>query len=61
VFDVTTGRVIGPDLDPKTDDTSRLAAAPTRPDDLVELGHVLAASPMVARHLSVGLRQTRYP
>ena len=61
VFDVNTCRVIGPDLDPKTDDTSRLAAAPTRSDDLVELGRVLAASPMVARHLSEPLRGKRYP
>jgi carbonic anhydrase len=61
VFDVATCRVIGPDLDPKTDDTSRLATAPSRPDDLVELGRLLAGSPMVARHLSDEFRRTRYP
>lgn len=61
VFDVATCRVIGPDLDPKTEDTSKLAPAPADPDELVELGRVIAGCPMVARHLSEGLRQTRYP
>lgn len=61
VFDIATCRVIGPDLDPNTDDTAKLAAAPTHPDELVALGRVLAVSPMVARHFSDGLRQARYP
>ena len=61
VFDLATCRVIGPDLDPGTDDTSKLAAAPGHPDELVALGRQIAASPMVARHLSDALRRTRYP
>jgi carbonic anhydrase len=61
VFDVATCRVIGPDLDPTTDDTSRLAPAPSKPDELVELGRLLAGSPMVARHLSEPMRRKRYP
>ena len=57
----TTCRVIGPDLDPATDDTSKLAAALTNPDELTALGREIAASPMTARHLSEGLRRTLYP
>ena len=61
VFDVATCRVIGPDLDPRTEDTSKLAPAPANPDELVELGRVIAGCPMVARHLSGRMRETRYP
>jgi carbonic anhydrase len=61
VFDVSTCRVIGPDLDPSTDDTSKLAPAPAHPDEMIALGRQIAASPMVARHLSDALRRTRYP
>ena len=61
VFDVATCRVIGPDLDPETDDTGKLAAAPSGPDELVDLGRQIAASPMVARHLSEALRKTKNP
>jgi carbonic anhydrase len=61
VFDVATCRVIGPDLDPTTDDTSKLAPAPASADELVALGRQVAASPMVARHLSDGFRRARYP
>jgi carbonic anhydrase len=57
VYDVATCRVIGPDL--ATDDTCRLAPAPTRPDDLLRLGEMMAASPTVAQHLSESLRQKR--
>jgi hypothetical protein len=38
VFDITTCRVIGPDLNPDTDDTSKLAPAPAHPGELVALG-----------------------
>lgn len=51
VFDIATCRVIGPDLDPNTDDTSKLADAPANPGQLVVLGDQIAASPMVTRHL----------
>jgi len=51
VFDIATCRVIGPDLDPDTDDTSKLAPAPSTPDDLILLGQQIATSPMVQRHL----------
>jgi carbonic anhydrase len=61
VFDLGTCRVIGPDLDPNTDDNSKLAPAPVSPDELVALGREIASSPMVARHLSESLRRTRYP
>jgi carbonic anhydrase len=61
VFDVATCRVIGPDLDPATDDTSKLAPAPAVLDEVVALGRQIAASPMVARHLSEAVRRTRYP
>jgi len=60
VFDVATCRVIGPDLDPTTDDTSKLAAAPRHADELIALGRQIARSPMVARHLSEGLRRSRH-
>jgi carbonic anhydrase len=60
VFDLATCRVIGPDLDPSTDDTSKLAPAPAHPDELVALGRQIAGSPMVARHLSDALRRVRY-
>ena len=59
VFDVATCRVIGPDLNPDTDDTSKLAAAPTHADELVALARQIAGSPMVARHLSEALRRTK--
>jgi carbonic anhydrase len=61
VFDLATCRVIGPDLDPATDDTGKLAPAPNDPDELVALGRQIAASPMVARHLSDALRKTKNP
>ncbi len=51
VFDIATCRVIGPDLDPNTDDTSKLADAPANPGELVVLGDQIAGSPMVTRHL----------
>ncbi len=56
VYDVATCRVIGPDLDPNTDDTSKLAAAPATPADLIALGRQVAGSPMVGRHLSAACR-----
>lgn len=52
IYDVATCRVIGPDLDPTTDDTSKLAQAPSTPDDLVALGRQVATSPMVRHHLA---------
>jgi carbonic anhydrase len=52
VFDVATCRVIGPDLDPATDDTSRLARAPADADELTALGRAVARYPSVARALS---------
>jgi carbonic anhydrase len=61
VFDVATCRVIGPDLDPQTDDTSKLAEAASHPDGLVALGRQIAGSPMAARHLSKEFRQSQYP
>lgn len=61
VFDLATCQVIGPDLDPATDDTGKLSPAPADSDELVALGRQIAASPMVARHLSEALRATRYP
>jgi carbonic anhydrase len=61
VFDLGTCRVIGPDLNPTTDDTSKLAAAPAHPDELVALGRQIAGSPMAARHLSAGFRAASYP
>ena len=42
-------------------DASRFAPAPNDPDELVALGRQIAASPMVARHLSGALRKTKYP
>ncbi|AWM41600.1 Carbonic anhydrase [Gemmata obscuriglobus] len=60
VFDLATCQVIGPDLDPATDDTGKLSPAPADPDELIALGHQVAASPMVSRHLSDALRATRY-
>jgi carbonic anhydrase len=53
VFDVATCRVIGPDLDPTTDDTSQLAAAPADADELNALGRAVARYPSVARCLTV--------
>lgn len=61
VFDLCTCRVIGPDLDPQTDDTSKLADAPAHPDELVALGRLIAGSPMAARHLSADFRKAYYP
>ena len=54
IYDVSTCRVIGPDLDPTTDDTSKLAAAPSSAQELLKLGEIIATSPMVGRHLSPG-------
>lgn len=54
VFDIATCHVIGPDLNPNTDDTSKLAHAPRNSDDLIALGRQIAASPMVQRHLTPG-------
>ena len=56
VFDVATCRVIGPDLDPTTDDTSKLAPAPADPGELTALGRVIAGYPAVARHLTATRR-----
>jgi carbonic anhydrase len=56
VFDVATCRVIGPDLDPTTDDTSKLAPAPADPGELTALGRVIAGYPSVARHLTATRR-----
>jgi carbonic anhydrase len=53
VFDVATCRVIGPDLDPATDDTSRLAPAPADAGELTALGRAVARYPSVARALGV--------
>jgi carbonic anhydrase len=61
VFDLATCRVIGPDLNPATDDTSKLATAPAHADELMALGRQISGSPMVARYLSEPLRRTRYP
>ena len=61
VFDLDTCRVIGPDLNPQTDDTSKLADAPAHPDELIALGQQIAGSPMAARHLSEGYRTAHYP
>jgi carbonic anhydrase len=52
VFDVATCRVIGPDRDPTTDDTSRLVPAPADPGELTALGRAVARYPSVARHLT---------
>jgi carbonic anhydrase len=56
VFDVATCRVIGPDLDPATDDTSKLAPAPADPTELTALGRVIAGYPSVARYLTATRR-----
>jgi len=56
VFDVATCRVIGPDLDPTTDDTSKLAPAPADPGELTALGRVVAGYPAVARYLTAARR-----
>jgi carbonic anhydrase len=60
VFDVATCNIIGPDLDENTDDTGHLATALANSDELVELGRILAASPMAARHLSQTLVRDKY-
>jgi carbonic anhydrase len=57
VFDVATCRVIGPDLDPSTDDTSKLSSAPSDAGELTELGRAIARYPSVARSLSPELRK----
>ena len=57
VFDIATCRVIGPDLDPKTDDTSQLAAAPADPGELTALSRIIASYPSVTRYLSPSLRR----
>jgi carbonic anhydrase len=59
VFDVATCRVIGPDLDPTTDDTSKLAPAPADPTELTALGRIIARYPSVARHLAATSRSER--
>jgi carbonic anhydrase len=56
VFDVATCRVIGPDLDPTTDDTSKLAPAPAGSEELTALGRVIAGYPSVARNLTATCR-----
>jgi len=61
VFDLDTCRVIGPDLNPETDDTSKLADAPAHPDVLIALGQQIAGSPMAARHLSEAYRRAHSP
>lgn len=59
IFDVATCNIIGPDLDEATDDTGHLAAALSSSDELVELGRIMAASPMAARHLSESFRREK--
>jgi carbonic anhydrase len=55
VFDLATCRVIGPDLDPATDDTSKLAPALADPAELTALGRAVAVYPAVTRHfLTIG-------
>jgi carbonic anhydrase len=54
VFDIATCRVIGPDLDPSTDDTSKLAPAPSDADELAALGRAVARYPSVAGCLTRG-------
>lgn len=57
VFDVATCRVIGPDLDPTTDDTSKLAPAPPSADDLTALGRAVARYPSVSACLTATKRK----
>ena len=52
VFDIASCRVIGPDLDPATDDTSKLAPAPKDADELAALGRAVARYPSVAGYLT---------
>jgi carbonic anhydrase len=59
VFDIVTCRVIGPDLDPTTDDTSKLAPAPADPDELTAIGRTIADYPAVVRYLSTARRDAR--
>jgi carbonic anhydrase len=59
VFDVSTCRVIGPDLDPETDDTSKLAPAPADPGELTRLGRVIAGYPAVAQYLHLSRSSER--
>lgn len=59
IFDIATCQVIGPDLDPLTDDTSKLAAAPANAAELTALGRMIAGYPAVARYLSEALRAGR--
>ena len=54
VFDIASCRVIGPDLDPATDDTSKLAPAPADADELAALGRAVAGYPSVAGCLTRG-------
>ena len=54
VFDIATCRVIGPDLDPATDDTSQLAPAPKDADELAALGRAVARYPSVGGCLTRG-------
>lgn len=60
VFDVASCNVIGPDLDEGTDDNGHLATALATSDELVELGRILASSPMAARHLSQSMVRDKY-
>lgn len=57
IYDVATCRVIGPDLNPLTDDTSKLADAPANSEELIALGRQIAGSPMVQKHLTPGRKQ----
>jgi carbonic anhydrase len=59
IFDIATCRVIGPDLDPTTDDTSKLAPAPADPDELTAIGRTIADYPAVARYLTATKRDGR--
>lgn len=59
VFDVATCRVIGPDLDPATDDTSKLAPAPANPEELTAISQQIAAYPAVMRYLTTTPRGGR--
>jgi carbonic anhydrase len=60
VFDLATCRVIGPDLDSTTDDTSKLAPAPANSCELTALGRVIAGYPAVARYLTTTRRGNQF-
>lgn len=59
VFDLVSSRVIGPDLDVTSDDTSKLAPAPADSWELTALGRVIAGYPAVARYLTSTRRGDR--